>query len=179
MKKIVSLVLTAAMVLSTGKISAFAATQTELTSVNGDVNAQYVPGDHTATYSLDITWGAMQFDYNVNEAWNTQSHKWEPNDPAWSVKNDSNTVTVKNNSSVAVDAVFSFANKDEYNTVSGSFACTSQEFTANKLSMEIAAEDTAATEHIVTFMPSGSIPSSVENYTNVGTITITLSEPQE
>ncbi|MDO5558345.1 MAG: ubiquitin-like protein [Oscillospiraceae bacterium] len=148
--------------------------KSDLSSGQSPVYAAYSTGTHSPTYSIDLTWGAMQFDYEAHEAWNASSHKWEAGSPEWTVKDNSNTITAINNSSLAVDAAFAFTNKDGYSTVSGSFTSDSLAFSENKLSLPVADEDTAASEYVVTFTPSGSLPPSVKGYTSVGTVTITF-----
>lgn len=144
-----------------------------------DVKGKYVNAVADDVYSVDVTWGAMEFDYyEGGQKWNTQSHKWEvdPADPAgWTVNNNSNTITLANNSSTAVNASFAFVANDEYTDLAGTFTYNNAALTS-ALELELPAEDTAAKAYVVVFMPNGEIPDSHSTtaYTKMGTITVTL-----
>ena len=102
MKKILGLMI-AVLLIATLTVSAVAATiETATGSDSADVKGKYVASTRTDVYSVEISWGAMEFDYEEGgEAWNTETHKWEadPNNPAeWKVNNNSNTITLANNS---------------------------------------------------------------------------------
>lgn len=146
---------------------------------SAEVKAKYnstIPAD---VYSVDVTWGAMEFDYNAGgQKWDTENHKWvsDENAPAgWSVKNASNTVKIANHSSKAVNAKFDFSANIEYEELSGSFTYDNAPLTS-VLNLELPKADTAAKEYVVSFTPSGDIPAthSATTYAKVGAITITL-----
>ena len=146
---------------------------------DGDVKAIYVVDDIVNVYSVDVTWGAMEFDYYPGgEVWNVDLHLWEsdPNAPAkWTVNNDSNKVTLANHSSTEVNASLAFVAANGYTELSGSFTYDGAALTA-PLALELPAEDTPAKEYVVTFMPEGKIPSSHSDatYAKMGAITLTL-----
>lgn len=179
MKKIVSIVL-AVVIMATASMTAFAATiDSAAGTSNADVKAKYnstVPAD---VYSVDVTWGAMEFDYNAGgQTWNTATHKWEADAAApagWEVKNSSNTITLANNSSKAVDATFAFTANTEYTDLDGGFTYNGTAL-SGALNMELPKADTAAKEYVVAFNPVGSIPSthSATTYAKMGSITVTL-----
>lgn len=179
MKKILCMLMVVAMMAVTS-VTAFAATiETATGSDSANVNGKYVNAVCEDVYSVDVTWGAMEFDYyEGSQKWNTESHKWEADseDPAgWTVNNNSNTITLANNSSKAVNATFAFAANTEYTDLSGAFTYDNAALTS-ALELELPAEDIAAKRYVVTFMPDGKIPEShgTTAYAKMGTITVTL-----
>lgn len=180
MKKILCAILAAVMTVSVST-TAFAATiGTATGSASADVKGKYVVDTaREDVYSVDVTWGAMEFDYYEGvQKWNTESHKWETdaeNPAGWTVNNNSNTITLANNSSKAVNATFAFAANEEYTALAGAFTYNDAALTS-ALELELPAEDTVAKEYVVTFMPSGDIPSSIGTaaYEKIGSITVTL-----
>lgn len=179
MKKILCAILVVVM-MATVSTTAFAATiETATGSDSADVKGKYVNAVREDVYSVDVTWGAMEFDYyEGGQKWNTESHKWEadPEDPAgWTVNNNSNTITLANNSSKAVDATFAFTAKEGYIALAGAFTYNDVALTS-ALELELPAEDTAAKEYVVTFMPNGEIPEvhGTTAYAKMGAITVTL-----
>ena len=180
MKKVLC-VLMAAGVIATSSVTAFAATISSATGTDSaDVKGKYVTRTQTDIYSVNVTWGAMEFDYyEGGQKWNTTTHKWEGDteDAAgWTVNNESNTITLANNSSVAVNASFAFAANTEYTDLTGAFTYDNAALTS-ALNLELPQEDTAAKNYVVSFMPDGSIPNthSTSTYAKMGTITVTLS----
>lgn len=179
MKKILCAILAVAMMASVS-MTAFAATiDTSTGSDSADVKAKYNSTTPADVYSVDVTWGAMEFDYNAGgQKWDTVNHKWVADDTApagWEVKDSSNTIKLANHSSKAVDATFAFAANTEYTDLNGSFTYNNAALTA-ALELELPQADTAAKEYIVSFTPDGSIPAthSATTYAKIGTITITL-----
>lgn len=179
MKKIICVMLSIIMTLAVST-TAFAATiDTSTGSSSADVKAKYNSTTPADVYSVDITWGAMEFDYNAGgQKWNTSTHKWETDEatPAgWEAKNSSNTITLANNSSTEVNATFTFAANAEYTDLAGSFTYDNAELNS-ALVLELPQADTAAKEYVVSFDPNGSIPAthSATEYAKIGTITVTL-----
>lgn len=179
MKKLLCVLMVIA-VFATTSITAFADTLTTSNgSASADVKAKYnstVPAD---VYSVDVTWGAMEFDYNAGgQKWNTTSHKWEADASApagWEVKDASNTITLANHSSKAVNADFQFTANEAYTDLSGVFMYDNAALDG-PLAMELPQADTPAKEYVVSFNPSGSIPAthSATAYEKMGSITVTL-----
>ena len=144
----------------------------------GNVNAIYVADDPSDVYSVDVTWGAMEFDYYPGgQVWNFSLHQWESDseDPAkWTVNNESNKITLANHSSTEVNASLSFKANTQYTELSGAFMYDGAELT-EALALELPAENKAAKEYVVTFMPEGSIPEDHgTEYAKVGSLTVTL-----
>ena len=179
MKKFISLILVVAM-LMTVSTSVFAATvDTASGSDSADVKAKYNSATLTDVYSVDITWGSMEFDYNeAGKNWNAADHKWvnDASDPAgWEVKNASNTIKVVNHSSKALKANFDFTANAEYTDLNGKFTYNNADL-SGALDLELPKADTEAKEYVVYFAPTGDIPDTHNKttYAKIGAITITL-----
>lgn len=169
MKKIVSLILALA-VLMTLSMTAFAATITTGDQTI-DVEAKYQDNTTTATvYSVDVSWGAMQFTYTESGAmtWNPGDHTYTDSTTAgWTA--NGNTVTVTNHSNADVTASFAFAALDAYNTVTGSFDIASATLDAGVVDGYDAADKVVATLTL-----AGTLAETVTDFTKVGTITVTI-----
>lgn len=167
-----------AVMMVTVSTTTFAAT-IETASGSADVKGKYVNAVRKDVYSVDITWGAMEFDYyEGGQKWNTESHKWEidsENPAGWTVNNNSNTITLANNSSMAVTATFTFTAKEGYSALAGVFTYNNATL-ASALELELPSENTAAKKYVVTFMPNGELPKAhgATAYTKMGAITVTL-----
>jgi len=179
MKKSLCVLMVVAM-MATISTTAFAATVESATgSDSADVKAKYNSTTPADVYSVDVTWGAMEFDYNAGgQKWDTESHKWVADEEApagWEVKNSSNTITLANHSSKAVNATFAFAANTEYTDLNGNFTYNNAALTA-ALELELPQADTAAKEYVVSFTLNGSIPAthSATTYAKIGSITVTL-----
>lgn len=179
MKKIITLTLCVAM-LCMMSLSAFAGTIESITSGSntetGDVKAQYVLADGTATYSVDIEWGSMAFTYTVPQIWDEEHHEWDPDtDHAeWAPvavgegQTAANAIIVTNHSSTEINASVSFAAEEAYNTVTGSFG----EEGANSADLD------TADAHTFYLTLGGSIANTVTTSTKVGTVTVTIGQVQ-
>lgn len=179
MKKILRAIMLVAM-MATVSTTTFAATlNTSNGSSSADVKGKYVNATREDVYSVDVTWGAMEFNYyEGGQKWNTDTHKWEADsqDPAgWTVNNNSNTIVLANNSSKKVNATFSFSANSEYTALTGQFTYNSAALTS-ALELELPTADTVAKKYEVKFMPGGVIPAShgTSSYAKMGAITVTL-----
>lgn len=177
-KKKSALVLTLAMVFSLAPLSAYATdTITEVgRSANHDVTATYVAGSSGGAggtvYSVDITWGDMEFTYTAAAGvWDPTTHTITGADGGtWKVNNEGgNKIKVTNHSNTAVTATFSYAAASGYEGISGSFDKTSLDLaTAVGTEVSNAPSDSAA------LSLSGPLASSTPASTTIGTITVTL-----
>ena len=111
MKKILSLVLALALVMSLG-VTAFAA------EINGDnskdVTANYQAGETSQkVYLVDIIWGSMEFTYtDASEGtWDPETHTYTGTaEAAWSCTEGANKVEVTNHSNAEVTVELSNSN---------------------------------------------------------------------
>jgi len=137
-----------------------------------DVKASYTTSATTPTvYSVDITWGAMEFTYSVGgtKDWNPADHSYSDNTTAtWTASG--NTVTVTNHSNDEVTASFAFAAKAGFETVTGSFDKAS----ATLPSAEGKAVDATELAATATLTLAGTLAAETAANTTVGTITVTI-----
>lgn len=169
MKKIVSLILALTLVMSLN-ITAFATT-VGTGDQDIDVKGKYQDNTTAPTiYSVDVTWGAMEFTYTESGAmtWNPADHTYTDSTSAAWVANG-NTVTVTNHSNAEVTASFAFKALDAYNTVTGSFDITSE-----KLDAGVVDGYDAADKVVATLTLAGTLAETVTDFTKVGTITVTI-----
>ena len=174
MKKIVTILFALVLIL-TMSTNAFAATiESNSGSQDIDVNAKYVDGVSVPTsYSVDVTWGAMEFTYTVSgtKTWDPETHTYTAStQPAWTASG--NTITVTNHSNTDITASFAFSALTAYDTVSGSFSST--RFTLPT------AEGKAVNDAVLTGKTSltlgGTLASDITVFTNVGTVIVTISQ---
>ena len=173
MKKTVSVLLALVLIL-TMSTTAFAATiDTAPGSQYIDVNAKYVDGVSVPTrYSVDVTWGAMEFTYTVSgtKTWDPETHTYTAStQSAWTA--GGNTITVTNHSNTDITASFAFSALTAYDTVTGSFSSTSL--------MLPTAEGKAVNDPVLIGKTSltlgGTLASDITAFTNVGTVIVTIS----
>ena len=173
MKKFVFILLTLALVLVMST-TAFAETiENNPGSQDIDVSAKYVDSVSAPTkYSVDVTWGAMEFTYTVSgtKTWDPETHTYTAStQSAWTA--GGNTITVTNHSNTDITASFAFSALTAYNTVTGSFSSTSL--------MLPTAEGKAVNDAVLTGKTSltlgGTLASDITVFTNVGTVIVTIS----
>ena len=173
MKKIVTILFALVLIL-TMSTNAFAATiESNSGSQDIDVHAKYVDGVSVPTrYSVDVTWGAMEFTYTVSgtKVWDPETHTYTTStQPTWTASG--NTITVANHSNTDITASFAFSALDAYNPVTGSFSSTSL--------MLPTAEGKAVNDAVLTGETSltlgGTLASDITVFTNVGTVIVTIS----
>ena len=173
MKKFVFILLTLALVLVMST-TAFAETiENNPGSQDIDVSAKYVDSVSAPTkYSVDVTWGAMEFTYTVSgtKTWDPETHTYTAStQPAWTASG--NTITVTNHSNTDITASFAFSALTAYNTVTGSFSSTSLTLPT--------AEGKAVNDAVLTGKTSltlgGTLASDITVFTNGGTVIVTIS----
>lgn len=171
MKKIVSLILAMALMMSLA-IPAFAATN-EGGDTSIDVKAQYNGGATTPDkINVNVTWGAMEFTYNVSgtKDWDATKHEYVDNaTETWNATG--NTVTITNHSNVGIKADLSFAADTAYNTVTGKF-----DKAAITLATAVGTEVNAAPADTATLTLEGTLADTVTALTKVGTITVKIAK---
>ncbi len=185
MKKMLSLILSLALILSLS-VPAMAAEGVGKGDQSAEVKARYVNAiDTPEVYSVDITWGSMEFTYTISgqQTWNPEDHTysgevtggWTQNDPTNGEGVAANVINVVNHSNVPVTIGYAFAPLEGYSTVTGKFWNGSEyaESTTLDKGVEEAPDDVYKDIYLEI---GGSLPETVSaDYTKVGTITLTLS----
>ena len=93
-------------------------------SASFDVGGKYVSGTNTDTYSVDIIWGSMTFEYHsVDKVWDPLTHRFvESNAARWTpITEDANAITVTNHSSKPITASFSYTPSASYTNINATF----------------------------------------------------------
>ena len=173
MKKFVFILLTLALVLVMST-TAFAETiENNPGSQDIDVSAKYVDSVSAPTkYSVDVTWGAMEFTYTVSgtKTWDPETHTYTAStQPAWTASG--NTITVTNHSNTDITASFAFSALTAYNTVTGSFSSASLTLPT----AEVKAVNDAVLTGKTSLTLGGTLASDITVFTNVGTVIVTIS----
>ncbi len=176
MKKVLTIILTLAL-LSMTSVTAFAASPITANggSDSADVKGTYVAGGTATTvYSVDITWGSMDFTYTdaSQGTWNPQTHQYDDAASAkWSCAADANKIEVTNHSNAAVNAQFSYASESGYSGINGTFS-------KNTLNLDTAVGTafSSAPSGSVTLSLTGELSSETAANTKIGTVTVTLGD---
>lgn len=172
MKKLFAMLL--ALLILAVPVTAFAEEDTIGKNENKsiDVQAKYTNGTETPdVYSVNIEWGAMQFTYSASG-----THKWDPathkytDDITASWTADGNEVTVVNHSNKAVNVDFTYASVEDYSSVTGEFSVASDTLDAGTVD-NVDGADSVSTRLTL----SGTLASTVTEFTKVGSITVSLS----
>lgn len=121
-KKVLAVVLALVMALALS-VTAFAAagenkgTKPENTPTKIDVTGAYSgEGTPADVYSVDISWGSMEFTYKTtgDKIWDPTTHKYNVDESdGWVVEDGADVVTVVNHSNAAVKVDFSFEKDNE------------------------------------------------------------------
>ena len=174
MKKILSLILALAMVMSLS-VTAFAA-ESPLTYKSAgdyeiDISAAYQAGDAAdVIVSVDIEWGAMTFTYHdaVEGQWSAENHSYTGGGTAYWDANG-NTITVKNHSNSEIKATFTYTKA--ITSVIGTF---SKDSMVLETAVGTDANDPPKDETTLTL--SGTLDSSYTTSTKVGTVTVSIAQ---
>ncbi len=172
MKKSVIAIL-ALMLIAAQAVTASAET---VTGKNGtksiDVKAKYTSGITTPdVYSVDVTWGKMEFTYSAagTREWDSATHTYiDKTSASWN--EDGNDVTVVNHSNKDVNVNFAFAADSGYNGVNGDFDTSSKTLNAGEEGNPDSADKVTAKLTL-----SGTLSNTVAEFTKVGSVTISLS----
>ena len=174
MKKVLTIILSLAL-LSMASVTAFAASPitTNGGSDSAEVKGTYVAGGTATTvYSVDITWGSMEFTYTdaSQGTWNPQTHQYDDIVAAnWSCAADANKIEVTNHSNAAVNAQFSYASESGYSEINGTFSKNTLD-----LGSAVGTEVSNAPSGSVTLSLTGELSSDTSASTKIGTVTVTL-----
>lgn len=138
-----------------------------------NVNAVYIPGGAMETvYSVDVTWGSMDFTYSPGHAgvWNPDTHRLDGVVPAgWSCEEGANKVRVVNHSNTAVDVGFAYTKAAGFDGVAGAF-----DHAGEKLPSAMGTAVDAAPETLAVLTMSGALPASTTEKIQIGTVTVSI-----
>ena len=140
-----------------------------------DVNAKYVLGGKESTvYSVDVTWGSMDFTYTsaFKGNWNPTTHQYDgATDAKWTCKENANVITVTNHSNAGVSLSFEYKSAENYSSIIGTF----DEPLVELPTAEGTTRANAPTGR-TTLTLSGDMPTGTTTETNIviGAITVTL-----
>ena len=188
MKKAIAVLLSLALVFCTG-IVVLADTISSVEPTNNtaekDVTATYTPGAEPVTYSVDVIWGDLQFEYKApDKVWNPASHvyyKDPENMGEWTEEGD-NTIKVENHSSVPVEVSFAFDYAEGgYGTSDFTHSFVGEEEVGEVDSIELsaAAPETTPDVEVELTLSAVSVIEEFEDPETIGTVTVTIAEPSE
>lgn len=125
MKKMISVLLVLALSLCMG-ITAFASDiEADGGKASADVKGTYVSGGTKSTvYSVDVTWGSMEFTYTSYFIgnWNPDTHTYDDStEEKWTCDENANKITVTNHSNTHVLATFSYTSEGIHDSINGDF----------------------------------------------------------
>lgn len=139
-----------------------------------DVSAKYVDSSVSGTvYSVDMTWGAMEFTYTKSGSmeWDPTSHEYKDRTTdGWVVTG--NEILVVNHSNAEVKVSFAYEATAGYTAITGSFSHATITLPSAEGKALDAAELIGKTELTL----SGTLGSQVTAATKVGKVTVILSK---
>lgn len=138
-----------------------------------EVKGTFAPGEVTHVYSVDVSWGDMEFIYtSPAQTWDPATHTYTTSGGGWAAVENSNTVTVANHSDLPVDVAFEFDAEEGFGATvdTGEFGGTLA--SAVGTAVESAPSVTATVTDI-----TGTLASGQTNVT-IGTVTVTLGEAE-
>lgn len=179
MKKIVSMMMAALLMVSCLSVNAFAAeTKVEVTGETSKVvTATYDAKADLDVYKVDVTWGGLSFTYtSAQREWDATAHEWKTKtEGKWDLAEESTAdIKIENHSSKAVDAAFIFTNANGADQVTGSFKKDNADLTNNTVKIAAATKEDGAGTATVTFVPGGSISENMNTDNGIGTITVSF-----
>jgi hypothetical protein len=190
MKKAIAVLLSLALVFCTG-IVVLADTISSVESPNNtaskNVTATYTPGAEPVTYSVDVIWGDLQFEYKApDKVWDPESHVY--NDPEnsfgeWiAAEEGDNTIKVENHSSVPVEVSFAFDYAEGgYGTSDFTHSFVGEEEVGEVDSIELSAATPQTTPDVEVELTLSAV-SVIQGFVGsktIGTVTVTIAEPSE
>lgn len=174
MKKLLTVILVMALAMS---LAVTAAAIAPNGNDSGDVKANYV-ADHTQTvYSVDISWGSMEFTYDAGSkgTWVAGEHKYQDGTAVaagWKFNEGANVITITNHSNTAVKATAVFTKNASLAAALKDVSVTlSDGGVVNLLSAET---NNKAEVGTVSVQVSGEVSGEFTNSTVLGTIQVTI-----
>jgi hypothetical protein len=199
MKKAIAVLLSLALVFCTGivvladdaddTISTISSVEAPDNTASKDVTATYTPGAEPVTYSVDVIWGDLQFEYKApDKEWDPESHEYYYEDPEdnfgeWiAAEEGANTIKVENHSSEPVEVSFAFDYAVGYGTSDFTHSFVGEEEVGEVDSIELsaAAPDTTPDVEVALTLSAVSVIEEFEDPEDpetIGTVTVTIAEP--
>lgn len=173
MKKLSILILSILLALSLS-VTAWAITVDDVTQPTTiPVTATYEATSNGETvYSVDISWGSMAFTYQAGgDIWNPKTHQYDSTDSGWIYDEGANQITIKNHSNIYLNCDLNF--QSSLDSVTG-------ELSDYSLYIDNAerTSPTSPPTGTATLTLNGTLSSNTGNATQIGTITVTISEAQ-
>ena len=184
MKKIFAVILAAALCAAMS-VTTFAASPI---TIAGGSDSHEVKGTYSAggaasvVYSVDITWGDMEFTYTdaSDGTWNPATHSYSGSTPAgWTVDNtDGNKITVTNHSNAAIKADLSFTSSSGITAQFVETTASTTPVTALNIASAAPIGDAtigqAQTDEAYLKITGGTLDASTIAGSVIGTVTVTL-----
>lgn len=128
MKRVISILLMIVIILVNTTV-VLADTGTSSKKISGknekvviDVEGEYTSQPETI-YSVEISWGNMEFQYEMNGSYNPSTHDYNStSSDIWNIGDMGNIITVKNHSNTDISATLNYSKT--LNTVIGTFKDT-------------------------------------------------------
>lgn len=125
MKRVISISLMIVIILVNATV-VLADTGTSSKKISGknekvviDVEGEYTSQSETI-YSVEISWGNMEFQYELNGSYNPSTHDYNStSSDIWNIGAKGNIITVKNHSNIDISATLNYSKT--LNTVTGTF----------------------------------------------------------
>lgn len=198
MKKAIAVLLSLALVFCTGivvladdaddTISTISSVESPNNKALKNVTATYTPGAEPATYSVDVIWGDLQFEYKApDKVWDPENHEYYYEDPEdnfgeWIAAGEGdNTIKVENHSSVPVEVSFAFDYAVGYGTSDFTHSFVGEEEVGEVDSIELsaAAPETTPDVEVELTLSAVSVIQGFDDPETIGTVTVTIAEPSE
>lgn len=158
-----------------------AAYTTPPTTANTNPQAQVkgtyqASGEQPATvYSVDVSWGSLEYVYDVNNAagtWNPETHMYEGATMKWTCNWGADQITVTNHSNAAVKAGFMFTADPKYAAITGSFSNLKNNVATLPTAVGTPKDEAPAVT--TSLVLDGALDASTADSTPIGTVTVTI-----
>ncbi|NLM80848.1 MAG: hypothetical protein GX172_06945 [Clostridiales bacterium] len=182
MKKAIAVLLSLALVFCTGIVvladNTISSVEPPDNTASKNVTATYTPGAEPATYSVDVIWGDLQFEYKApDKVWDPASHVYkdpENNLGEWIAAGD-NTIEVKNHSSEPVVVSFAFGYAEGYGADDFTYSFGEED----SIELPAATPETTPDVKVELTLSAVSVIEEFEGPETIGTVTVTIAEPSE
>lgn len=193
MKKAIAVLLSLALVFCTGivvladsAVDTISSVESQNNTAEKNVTATYTPGVAPATYSVDVIWGDLQFEYKApDKVWDPESHVYnndpEDNSGEWiAAEEGANTIKVENHSSEPVEVSFAFDYAEGgYGTSDFTHSFVGEEEVGEVDSIELSAATLGTTPDVEVALTLSAV-SVIQEFVGsktIGTVTVTIAEP--